>query len=136
MQQKQHPHIVKAVINDAQRRQVLESLRWKFNKIAERRKDVEVFQDRLDHILMRQKLGKLQFKILIEYTIRIVSMTFNWEKIYGLRANRYTTLDFSNLTEEFDRIRKILAHLAENPQTVPVQNISLSSIICKDWVIT
>ena len=77
MQQKQHPHIVKAVINDAQRRQVLESLRWKFNKIAERRKDVEVFQDRLDHILMRQKLGKLQFKILIEYTILIVSMTFN-----------------------------------------------------------
>jgi hemoglobin-like flavoprotein len=136
MQVKQHPHIVKAVINDAQRRQVLENLKWRLSKVAERRRDVDVFQDRIDHIILRQKLGKLKYKILIEYTILIVSMTFNWEKIYGLCANTYTTLDFSNITNELDRIKKILVQKAENPQSTKVQGISLSSILCRDWVIT
>jgi hypothetical protein len=133
---KSHPHIVKAVINDAQRRQTLESLRWKLNRICERKSSFSVLQDRIDHIRLQEKAGN-EVKIVLEYTIIIVPITFYWERIYGLRADRYTTLDFSNILEELSRIKTALADMAEHPPDKPVKHhVTINHLACKDWVIT
>lgn len=133
-----HPHIVKVVVNDGQRIEVMKKLRWRFNDFDKKNPGkYRVFQDRINHISL-SKMGRPgeELTLVFEYTVIIVPLTIHWDKIRSIKSTYCSAIDFKLMYEELDKIRKGLEHLAGNPPVKPVKNVvTLKHMSCVDWVL-
>lgn len=118
----QHTRIIKIVVNDKQRKKVLNDFRNKLYGLAKLSPNLAALQDRLDHIILKRNNV-----IVLEVTIIIVPVTMFIERIYGLHPSYTTRIDARLLLEELDSFKQQVHTITDN-HTIP-------GIKCMDWSI-
>lgn len=130
-----HPHIVKLVLNDAQRKKVLNNLRNRLGVFSTKQKNYTIVQDTINHLRL-ERVIRGEKRIVFEFTILMVPMTINLDQVRGLGSMSYTSLDYSLILDEFNRVTRMLTAISKRSnQPNLYANITLNHIACPDWEI-